>query len=63
MLAEQGLCPGAVVGKEVKRVKKVKEEMDVQVEREIKAQDVGEQGIPDVEDFRIRQAMREAYSP
>ncbi|KAJ9636225.1 alpha,alpha-trehalase nth1 [Coniosporium apollinis] len=51
MLAEKGLCPGAVVGKEVKRVKKVKEEVDVQVERAIKAQDVEEQGIPDVEDF------------
>ena len=61
VLSEKGLCPGAVVGKEVKRVKKVKqeavgdvpikEEVDVKVEREVTAEDVGDDHVPDVEDF------------
>ncbi|KAJ9662827.1 alpha,alpha-trehalase nth1 [Coniosporium apollinis] len=61
VLSERGLCPGAIVGKEVKRVKKVKQEVvegklikqdvEVEVERGVKAEDVDGDAVPDIEDI------------
>lgn len=61
VLSERGLCPGAVVGKEVRRVKKVKkevvggepvkQEVEVEVERAVKAEDVDGDAVPDMEDI------------